>query len=218
MKKISVLFCFILFFAISLCTNVRAAVDYQTFEIEGYPDLRIELPDGFSDGFDNHKFLIFKNSSGTTFISSVFFDNDVDFANDIYFKVTTSNNSNYSRFYIKDSSKLAYFTNHFIRNGETNYTYSLSMWLPTEPYVFNSYEIATPLLSNFDVYHTNGTVFFSAPETPTTVELMVAMETPKMAEKIQRAMMIILACGVGCLAFLMALPVLGKVFSIFRLK
>ena len=78
--------------------------------------------------------------------------------------------------------------------------------------IFSSRNIYTQL--------SNGDVFF--PQTPLpaplTVEEMIAVEVPKMGEKIVGAMKTIVVCSVLCLAFLMGLVVLSKTLRIFRVR
>lgn len=65
--------------------------------------------------------------------------------------------------------------------------------------------------SDNDIYDTNGDLFFPLPpDLPEVVEELTVVQGMSVAEKVVGAMKILLPCGVGCLALLMAFPVLRK--------
>lgn len=76
------------------------------------------------------------------------------------------------------------------------------------------------IASTVDIYDSNGDLFFRAPPAPQpglgeTVEALTAVQGEAVRNQAVGVMKILVPCGVGCLALLIALPVLKKVFYRF---
>lgn len=185
----SFLFVFTMFFA---CSTYAAETNYP------------EKPN--IDG--DYKYVYF--DTGEPYFV-VFRSSDNDFSD---LKLYYEKDNNHESFIAKDLSSSGKFTysKYFYRNNQWNVE-SVNSTLGSALFYYKSLiETSVNIYTALD----SDEVFFSVPlPPPLTVEMMVAEEAPKMGERIIQVMKIILLCGVGCLALLMALPILVKVLRRF---
>jgi len=115
-------------------------------------------------------------------------------------------------------------TGYGTKIGYTQYELVDGKWGVLSQVASNSSSINLGNVTNYDIYvcthdiyNEDGTLFF--PEVPLTltetVEELTAEQTMRVQNQTVGVMKILVPCGVGCLALLMALPVLRKGFLRF---
>lgn len=207
MKRIFI-FAFIL--AISITTlSINAAAETLPelfpYEEEHYKDIVLVDPDGnyvlytiYSVSYqgtsvDGYNVNIYTNPSGETFL-------------EIDRKGLNSTSDNYKYTYrvyrIEDGM--------WVRQSEGNQI-SVTQTVQFGPFTDIVY-------SDLDIYK-DGTIFFPLPPKPlyqTVTEVGAQTLQSTAVPEVASTMMILTLCGVGLLALLMVLPLLGKIFSSYR--
>lgn len=179
------------------------------------PDMPEEMPALGWQVITDYDYIVHTRENGNVFM-------------EVLITITSDINLDNARFYTNAEGYLVYYadvkyTKHTFQlvNGKWQDLNSPHTYKYGGDYVFGDPNTAYSQVhySTVDVYlaKESDSIFF--PATPIgstiTLEQVIAQETPLMGAKIIQAMMTILLCGVGCLALLIGLPILLKVFYRF---
>lgn len=220
MKKISIIFSFILLFFIVLSTSSSAATvtDY-------YPD-----PMAIDTGYTYKQFFIFDDT--LIIITSNDEDNYGCFPSVI--KYTDGSVAPVFKLYYSGSSNKVKAIKYYLSSDRKSWVFSKNLFelgITYDDYDFKATDAGFGLNSNYtfssvDVmsYDFNGSNKFEVLFPKTLVvestlaevtQALITEEVPVAQSQVLGTMNILLLCGVGCLAFLTGLVLFGKLFRQF---
>lgn len=207
MKKISIIFSIALLFLFSFTVNCFASTIYTLSS-----GIELNLPDGFPKGEPYSYFMFHNRSDGWTTVL-------VSYETNSYFEMVEYSNGYYKLVCRNSSGESIGF---YVVGTDSRYDYWVDNIFETNPKGISDNIVSKgDILANRDIKNSDGTIFFQAalPRVLTeTIMEMIAVETPEVGTKTIQTMGTILLCGVGCLALLISLPLLARVFRRYLIR